>query len=237
MRNALAIMNRELLALFLSPIAYIVIAAFLVATGVVAAPIFEQGNTASLRGVFNFAPTILAIVIPAITMRLIAEEYRTGTIETLMTAPVNEAELVIGKFLAGMVLYVVMIAATGIYLIALMAFGEPDLGTASASYLGLFLLGAAFLAIGTFTSSLTANQIIAWILSVVPLLIFIWFMQLIISRTEGTLRDILRTIDVTWHLDRFNTGLVTSDGVIFFLVVCAYFLFMAIRVVESKRWR
>lgn len=237
MRNTLAIMQRELLALFWSPIAYIVIAGFLVVTGVLALDRIGPGKPATLRDIFQYAPYLLSIFVPAITMRTLAEEYRSGTIESLMTAPVSDTQLVLGKYGAALAFFVIMIAGTLIYPVIMMMYGNPDLGATLASYIGMFLAGAAFTAIGLFASSLTRNQIVAWILTTVPLVLFVWLAFFIVQQVGGTTRQVLQQINISGRLDEFNRGLVTLDGVVFFLGVTALFLFLATKVVETQRWR
>jgi ABC-2 type transport system permease protein len=236
-RYVAAVMNRELQTLFYSPVAYIVIAGYLLITGVIAVDAFRPGEPATLRGVFAFAPYILAIIVPAITMRAIAEEYRAGTIESLMTTPISDAQMVLGKFLATLVFYIVMTAATFVYVVLLAMYGSPDLGAALAAYLGLLLLGGALLAVGLFASSLTQNQIVAWMIAAVPLILFVWFASFLGSQLEGTWRELVRTVDVSLILSQFNRGLVTVEAVIFFVATTVYFLFLAVKVVESRRWR
>ena len=239
MRNTVAIMQRELLSLFFSPIGYIVIAGFLLLTGVIVlvTEVFGPGKPATLRSVFDFTPYVLAIIIPAICMRTISEEYRTGTLETLMTAPVSDAELVIGKYLAALIFYLIMLAGTLIYLVMMIVYGSPDIGASLASYLGLALIGVAFAAFGVFTSSLTRNQIVAWMIAAVPLMLFVWFAAFIVGRVQGVARDVLQRLNVMRHLDQFNRGLVTFESVAFFLAVAVFFLFVSVKVVESRRWR
>ncbi len=239
MRNTVAIMQRELLSLFFSPIAYIVVAGFLLLTGVIVlvTGTFAPGQPATLREVFRFTPYVLSIIIPAIAMRTIAEEYRSGTIETLVTASVTEVQLVLGKFLAALFFYVVMLAGTLIYLVLMMIFGRPDIGASLSSYLGLLLLGMAFMSFGVFASSLTRDQVVAWVIGTVPLMLFVWFAAYFVQTVEGTLRLILQCISVNQHLDQFNQGLITTEGVVFFLAVTVVFLFLSIKVLESRRWR
>jgi ABC-2 type transport system permease protein len=239
MRNTVAIMQRELLSLFFSPIGYIVIAGFLLITGVIVlvTDSIGPGKPATLRGVFDFTPYVLTIIIPAISMRTIAEEYRSGTIETLTTAPISDTQFVIGKYLAALLFYAIMLAGTLVYLVLMMLFGNPDVGAALSSYLGLLLLGASFTAFGVFTSSLTRNQIVAWMLGMVPLMLFVWFAAFIVRIAEGGLRQAFQQINILRHLDQFNRGLVTTESVVFFLATAVLFLFLAIKVVESRRWR
>lgn len=239
MRTTLAIMQRELFSLFYSPVAYVVIAAFLLLTGVLVLAFgnFGPGQPASLRNFFSFMPYILTIILPAITMRMVSEEYRSGTIETLMTAPISDAQMVFGKYLAAVCFYAIMLGGTAIYLVILMLYGRPDIGASIASYLGLLLLGASFLGFGMLTSALTKNQIVAWMMGTVPLMLLVWFAAFLTSKTEGVLRDAIQRMNVERHLDQFNRGLVTAESVAFFVATAGLFVFLSIKVVESKRWR
>ncbi len=239
MRNTIAIMQRELMSLFYSPIGYIVIAGFLLMTGILMwmFEAFEPGKPATLRTLFLFTPYALTIIIPAITMRSIAEEYRTGTIESLMTAPVTDSQMVLGKYLASLVFFIVMLAGTLIYLLLMMVYGNPDLGVTFASYLGMLLVGVMFTAIGTFTSTLTRNQIVAWIVAAMPLLLFAALAYWFAPQAYGLLRAVLQQINVVNRLDAYNRGDVTLESVTFFLGAAGLFLFLSIKVVESRRWR
>jgi ABC-2 type transport system permease protein len=239
MRNTVAIMQRELLALFCSPMGYIVVSGFLLITGVLvlATDSFAPGKPAQLRGVFEWTPFVLTIIIPAISMRLLSDEYRTGTIETLMTAPVSDVQMVVGKYLAALIFYVIMLAATLVYLVLMQIFGTPDWGASLSAYIGLLLIGMAFLAFGMFTSSLTSNQIVAWIAGAVPLMLFAWFSYYIVQRVEGWLRQIFIHVNVMGRFDLFNRGAIAPDSVVFFLGTAALFLFLTVKVVESRRWR
>lgn len=240
MRNTVAIMQRELLSLFCSPIAYIVIAAFLVMTGVMVLWMrsFAPGQPATLRDVFQWTPFLLTVIIPAITMRMLSEEYRNGTLETLMTAPVTDVQIVLGKYLAGVVFYVVMLATTLVYLVMMMIFGNPDLGASLAGYLGLLLMGLMFLGFGLLTSSVTSNQIVAWILGAVPLLLLAVLAYFMVRFVEaGWLRTVLQNVNVMGRADDFNRGLVTHDSLVFFLGGAVLFVFCAVKAVESRRWR
>ncbi|MBU0638193.1 MAG: ABC transporter permease subunit [Planctomycetes bacterium] len=239
MRNTVAIMQRELLSLFCSPIGYITIAGFLLVTGVLvlATESFAPGKPANLRGVFYWTPFVLTIIIPAISMRTISEEYRNGTIETLMTAPITDLELVVGKYLAALVFYIIMLAATLVYVVLLVVFGNPDWGAALSAYVGLLLIGVMFTAFGLLASSLTRNQIVAWMLAAVPLMLFAWFAFYIVRQVEGWLRVVFQQINVVGRFEQFNRGWITSDSVVFFLGTALLFLFLTVKVVESRRWR
>jgi ABC-2 type transport system permease protein len=239
MRNVSAILQRELLSLFCSPIGYIVMAGFWLVTGVIvwATGVFGPGKPANLRDVFMWTPFVLTIIIPAISMRALSEEYRTGTIETLMTAPVSDAELVLGKYLASLAFYIVMLAGTLIYLVLLGVFGNPDWGASLAAYLGLVLLGVSFTAFSVFASSLSRNQIVAWVLGAVPLMLVAWFAYFIQNRVEGWLRSVLQQVNVMGRFGEFARGQIGLDGIVFFLATAALFLFLTVKVVESRRWR
>jgi ABC-2 type transport system permease protein len=212
---------------------------FLFSTGLLAwvTGSFSPGEPATLRGTFFWMPFLLAAIIPAISMRMISEEYRSGTIETLMTAPVSDGQLVLGKYLGALLFYVIMLVGTLAYLVLLMIFGNPEVGTALASYLGLLLVGIAFIAWGLFTSSVTHNQIVAWVLAAIPLVLFIGLAFWLVSELEGWAREAFQKINILRHLDQFNRGLVTTEGVVFFLASAALFLFLTTKVVESRRWR
>ncbi|MFH1747043.1 MAG: ABC transporter permease subunit [Planctomycetota bacterium] len=239
MRNITAIMQRELLSLFCSPIAYIVIGGFWLVTGVIvwATGAFSPGSPASLRDVFMWTPFVLTIIIPAVTMRTLAEEYRSGTVETLMTAPVSDVQVVLGKYLASLLFYLIMIAGTLVYLLLMEIFGNPDWGAALAAYLGLVLLGIMFTAFGLLASSLTRNQIVAWILGAVPLMLFAWFAFFVVARVEGWQREVLQQINVMGRFGQFTRGEVATDAIMFFLASAVLFLFLTVKVVESRRWR
>jgi ABC-2 type transport system permease protein len=239
MSNVVAVMQRELLSLFWSPIGYIVIAGFWLVTGVLvwATGAFTPGQPAMLRDVFMWTPFVLTLIIPAISMRTLSEEYRTGTIETLMTAPVTDAQMVLGKYFASYIFYLIMIAGTLIYVVLMAIFGSPDWGSAGAAYLGLVLVGLAFTAFGVFASSLTHNQIVAWILGAVPLMLVAWFAYFVVGRVEGWTREILQQINIMGRFGDFARGQVALDGVIFFIAAAFLFVFLTVKVVESRRWR
>lgn len=239
MRNITAIMQRELLALFCSPIAYVVLAGFLLITGIgmLVGRTFEPGKPATLRAIFELAPFVLTIIIPAITMRAISEEYRTGTIESLTTAPVTESEFVLGKYCAGVVFLLVMLLGTSAYLVLMEVFGNPDWGASLSAYLGLLFLGMLYLAVGLMTSSLTSNQIIAWISAAIPLLLLAFLTLWIVTKTDGVARVIAQQMNFKGRFDEFARGIVSLGGVVFFVGSILVFLFITIKIVESRRWR
>jgi ABC-2 type transport system permease protein len=239
MQKTLAVMQRELLALFCSPIGFVVIAGFLLVTGITFATGggLGPGKPATLRVVFGWTPIILAIVLPAVSMRLLSEEYRSGTVEMLLTAPISEGQVVLGKFLAALAFYATMLLSSVIFFIILAILGTPDWGAAVATYLGLLLVGMTFLSVGLLASASTGNQIVAWMLSAVPLMVFVWFGPFIQPAARGILRQVVQQIDIYRHVDQFNRGLITAESVVMFVAITALFLFVSVKVVESRRWR
>jgi ABC-2 type transport system permease protein len=240
MRKLGAIMQRELLSLFCSPIAYIVIAGFWLVTGAITiwnADAFGPGKPATLRDIFMWTPFILTIIVPAMSMRSISEEYRSGTFETLMTAPLSDAQMVIGKYLASLLFYMIMVAGTLIYPLLMEVFGNPDWGEVFALYLGLLLLGIAFTAFSMFASSLTKDQAVAWILGAMPLMLLVLSVYNLVRRFEGWRREVVQQVNIMGRFGQFARGQVELDGVVFFLATAVLFLFLTVKVVESRRWR
>ncbi len=238
MRNIWTIASRELNAYFVSPVAYVVSAAFLLVTGLLFSLIITSTLDASLNATFSNITFILVLLAPALTMRLLAEEQRMGTLELLLTSPIHDWQVVVGKFLGSLVLFIVMLLApTLLYVALLMAFGQPDYGPILSSYLGVILMGGAFMAIGVFTSSLTQNQIIAYILGLVILLI-LWIagsMSQIVG--GGAVGDAVGYLAITQHYDSFLTGVIDTPNVIYPLSVIVVSLFLATQVLQTRRWR
>lgn len=239
MRNMTAILQRELLALFCSPIAYIVLFGFLLITGILVwvTDSFAPGKPATLRQIFTYTPFVLTVIIPALSMRTISEEYRTGTIETLTTAPITEGQFVLGKYFAVVAFYLLMLGGTLAYLVLMQQFGNPDWGASLSAYLGLLLLGGLFAAYGVFASSLTKNQIVAWIIGAIPLLLLSTLAYWLVEKSEGWGRALAQQVNFMGRFDEFARGSVSLDGLLFFIGTAAFFVFLAVKVVESKRWR
>jgi ABC-2 type transport system permease protein len=238
MHNTLAIAKRELVAYFTSPVAYVVTAAFLVIMGllfgyVLTAPL--QYRVASIAPVLESLPVILLLVAPALTMRLLAEEQRSGTIELLLTAPVRDWEVVVGKFLASLALFLVMVALTLYYPMILITFGNPDLGVLAASYIGVILIGAAFLSLGLLASSLTQNQVVAAMISF-GLILSLWLIGFLSGVVTGSSADIIDYLSIVAHYGDFMKGVVSSKDVIYYLSIVGGALFLATRSLETRRW-
>jgi ABC-2 type transport system permease protein len=241
-RNVWAMTQRELGAFFYSPIAYVVLFAFTFMVGLLFIFLtgnFTGGSEASLRDTFNWFPPLLCVAVPILTMRLFSDEYRSGTIETLMTAPITDAQVVVGKFLGAFITYAAMLGATLFYVVLLRIYGRPDYGLLLSGYVGLLLIGAMFTAIGLFFSSITKNQIIAALLGAFFLLVLTILAWIIVQFTDvkGPVRLVLQMVSVMDRFQYFNRGLVDLNNLVFFCGGTAYFLFLAVKVVESRRWR
>lgn len=237
MKAVRPLLYRELLSEFCSPIAYVALSVFLLLSGYFFAVILNATQEATLRYSFgNFSVTLLFLA-PALTMRLLAEEKKTGTLEVLMTAPLTEWDVVLAKFLAGWALYLFILAPTALYWLFLkMVGGQPDAGPMLTGYAGLVLMGAVFVAIGLFASSLTSNQIIAAVLSFLILLGF-WVLGFAMEDATGTLGKVLAYLSLFEHYDTFRRGILDTKDFIYYLSTTVLFLFLTVRVLESRRWR
>lgn len=236
MTSTCTIFQREINSYFLSPIAYVIIAVFTVFSGYFFSIMLGITQESTLRYSLAYTQFILSILTPVITMRLLAEENKTGTIEPLMTAPVTDFAVVFGKFLAAWALYNVMIAPTAFYIIFLAWVGNPDYGAIIASYIGLFLMGGLFISIGLLVSAITKNQIIAAVIGIVALLILL-VIGLASSGNEGWFYSALRYIGTYDHWDTFTKGIVDTRDVIYYVSFTALLIFIVVRIVESRRWR
>ena len=237
MRNSLAIAWKEAKTYFSTPTAYIVGATFLVLTGIffvddVTGPTPE----ASVRGFITWASFFILFLSPLLTMRLLAEEQKMGTLELLLTAPVRDWEVVVGKYLSSLLILAVTMGLTLYYVFLLYWFGEPDTGPVLSAYLGLLLQGAAALAVGILASSLTANQIVAAVVGIAVLLTFS-FIDRVASLTSGLVGDILDGMSMGAHFQDFSRGIVDMSHVAYFVSVTVVFLFLAVRSLETRRWR
>ncbi len=232
-----AIMKKELQAFFYSPVAYIVFASFLMIVGYLFWVILISSSMASLEPMLYNAAFILMLASPVLTMRLVSEEKKSHTIELLLTSPVSPFEIISGKFLACFVLYLVLIALTLQYPLILSSYStEFDLGPVYSGYIGLVLLGAAFISLGLFASTLTENQIIAAMISFGGLMLF-WIFGWAKHVFDNAFGEILGNLSIFDRYAEFLRGIVDSGNVIFFLIFTLTWLFLATRVLESDRWR
>lgn len=236
MSRVMTIALRELRSYFASPIAYIVSAAFLVVTGYLFTLILFYSREASLRGLFGNISVLLIIVAPALTMRLLAEEQRSGTIELLLTSPVRDVEVVLGKFLAGLGLLSTMLGLTLYYPAVLFIYGNPEKGHVIAGYVGTLLMAAAFVSVGLFASSLSGNQIVAAVLTFMMLLM-LWLISPAADFAGAPLADILRYMSIERYYSDFIRGVIDTKAVVYFLSIISVFLFATVRSLETRRWR
>lgn len=238
MRKVMVLARRELAGCFFSPLAYVVGALFLLASGLwFFHRIFVPGNEASLRPLFEAMATIMVFAAPLLTMRLLSEEYRSGTIETLMTSPVSDAAVVAGKFLGVMAFYLILLAATGVYLALMAVYGQPDAGVAAMGYLGMVLLGAMFISVGLFASSLTGHQLVAALVGTAILAATAIMMQLIVAQGMEPWSTVAAKLNALTYFRDFSRGVLDSRGVVFFVSVTGLFLFFSVKALESRRWR
>lgn len=238
MRNILTICSREFMSYLASPMAYIITAAFLIGSGVFFIYFSQAWLTeTSMRGVFNntIYVIIVLLLMALLTMRLFAEEKKLGTIELLMTAPIRDSELVIGKYLGSVVVMLVMFAFTVYYPLMLVFYGDPDIGPILSGYLGLVLLSASALAIGLFASSLTSNQIVAAVVSGL-ILLGLWFMGTLASVFPASLASVFSYFSPSNYHPYFVRGIIDTRGIVYYLSIIALFLFLTVRSVENNRW-
>jgi ABC-2 type transport system permease protein len=236
MSNVWAVATRELRSYFLSPMAYLVIAFFLFGAGLLFGLIVESSREASLRGLISNVSVLFLFVVPMISMRLLAEEQRTGTIELLLTNPVQEWQIVVGKFLASILLVLVMVGLTLLYPLFLFVFGNPDRGPILTGYVGVMLQAAAFLAVGLWASSLTENQIIAAVLAFIFLLV-LWLSDNLGQSLGGTVGSIVSYTSVINHFQDFPQGVINTKDVIYYLSMVAAGLVLSTLSLQSRRYR
>lgn len=230
--------KRELSAFFFTPMAYVFVAVFLVFSGVVfAADIFVPGREAQMRVLFDWQAFLLVFMLPMFTARLLADEFKSGTIEMLMTAPVKDWEVILGKFLGAWLFYLAMLVPTVLYAFMLRYYGDADIGQIAAGYLGLILLGALCISLGTLTSSMTRHQVVAGIMALLVLSVFTFLLVGITRRLTGTWQNVARSLNVYERFTGFSTGLIDLESVVFFLSATVGILFVAVKVLESRRWR
>lgn len=233
MKQAVHIFKKEFRTYFVSPIAYIVISIFLLVTGWFFFTTFFLYNQANLRNFFSLLPIIFSFVVPAVTMRLFSEELNVGSYEILLTMPVTFLDVVVGKFLSAVAFIAVMIAPTLSYPITVSFLGELDWGPVAGGYLGAVLLGASFSAIGLFASSLTRNQIIAFIIGMAICFSLVLVDKMLFFLPQ-TLLGILSYLGADAHFQNISKGIIDSRDVLYFLSVCFVGLCGAHLVMQEK---
>ncbi len=226
MRQVRHIFKKEFTSYFISPIAYIVISIFLLVTGWFFFTTFFLYGQANLRNFFGMLPIIFSFVVPAITMRLFSEELNVGSYETLLTMPVTFGDVVLGKFLAAVAFIAAMLVPTLTYPITVSFLGELDWGPVAGGYLGAVLLGATFSAIGLFASSLTRNQIIAFIIGV-TICFSLTLIDKMLFFLPQSLVGFMEYLGADFHFENISKGILDSRDIVYFVSVSFVGLYAA----------
>jgi ABC-2 type transport system permease protein len=252
--NVLTICRRELSSYFRSPIAYGVMFFFALIAGYFfysvvgffvqqSLQFMMQGqsvpmdvNETVVRGLLSNIAVIGLFMVPIITMRLFAEEKRSGTMELLLTSPLRDLEIILGKWLAAVILYAVMLGLSLLSLLTLYAYGKPDWKPMMIGYLGLLLQGGAMLALGVFISACTKNQIVAAV-GGFGVLLLLWVISWASSLDNSTFSRVMAYLSINDHLESFSKGVLDSKDIIFYVTLTILGLFMTSRAMESIRWR
>jgi gliding motility-associated transport system permease protein len=239
MRNIWVITKRELGSYFASPVAYSIIAAFLLLSGVFfALPFFLGGQRdASLRNWMGSIAVLLLFVAPIFTMKLLASEKETGTIELLLTSPVRDWEVVVGKFFAALALWAVILILTLIYPVILKIYGDPDFVPIITGYLAMLLMGAAMLAVGVLSSALSPNQIVA-VMVAFAILLVLWIASAVqnVFGAASPIGGIFAYISLVSHMDDLMKGVVDSRDLLYYLSITIGCLFISTQLIEARRW-
>jgi ABC-2 type transport system permease protein len=233
--NVGPIYRREIRSYFNSPVAYVVIVVFLAIVGWYFSNNLFLMNTASMRIVFELVPLVFLFFVPAVTMRLLAEEKKSGTLELLTTKPVRDVEIVMGKFLAAWTLLAATLAPTLVYLVTLMVLGTPDLGPVVTGYLGLMLTGGVYIAIGLFASSLTENQIVAFLIGMVIILAF-FLADKVLLYMPAAIAPAVEYLGIDYHFSNIARGVIDSRDIIYFGSVLGFALMTATASLERRKW-
>jgi ABC-2 type transport system permease protein len=254
MTNVLLICKKELNSYFASPIAYLLMAFFALIFGFgfftatrdmvrfsMQAQMMGQMqpqnvNDAIIRPLLGFASTVALFLIPMITMRTFAEEKKTGTIELLMTSPTRDIEIILGKWLGAMTLYLCVLGMSMINIAMLFAWGKPDLKPVLVAYLGLILQGGCLLAIGVFISTTTRNQIIAGGVTFFVCLL-LWLLSWFTAFDSSAGAQVVNYLSIVTHFENFSKGVLDAKDAVFYLSMIFFSLFITARAMESLRWR
>jgi ABC-2 type transport system permease protein len=229
--------QREVLSLFTSPVGFVALAAMTAINSYFFYLIIQDSPVASLYYLFGNMSITLMFFTPAFTMRALAEEKRSGTAELLFTAPLSETQIVLGKYFGALTLFVFSLVISLVYPAFLFAYGEPDPGPLLSGYLGLLLLGAAYLVVGLFVSSLTNSQVIAFIGSL-GIILVLFFLHAFGQRGgTSAMQQFLEKISLSQHLLDFTKGAVDLKHVAYYLMFIVFFVFATVRSVESRKWR
>lgn len=252
-RNITAIAGKELRGYFGSPIAWVMMGLFAVIFGwfynvylnffvqsamraQFGAPPMQNVNNDMIRPLLQNASVLILFLLPMVTMRTYSEEKRSGTIELLLTSPVTDVEIILGKFLGAVGLYGGLLLVTAAYVAILFGLGSPEWRPVLSGYLGLLLLGACFISVGLFISSTTKNQMVAGAATFVVALMF-WIISWFADSSGPTTAAVLNYLSVTQHFDDFGKGVIDTKHIVFYLSFIAFGLFLTLKSVDSERWR
>lgn len=235
LQNLGPIFRREFRSYFNSPVAYVVIIVFLSIIGWFFTSNMFLFNVASMRVFFELVPLVFLFFVPAITMRLIAEEKKTGTLELLTTKPVLDAEIVLGKFLAAWALLAMTLLPTLLYALTMGLLGSLDPGPVISGYIGLLLMGAVYIAIGIFASSLTENQIVAFIVSFL-LILALFLMDKVLMYVPEALASTMEFLSIDYHFSNIARGVIDSRDILYFASLLGFSLYLATLSLERRKW-
>ena len=245
MRNILAITQKELKSYFSSPIAYIVIGLWALMYGYFFVALLNffvrqsmqmNVNQQLIRPLLQNVLILILFLMPMVTMRSYSEEKRSGTIELLLTSPITDFEIVLGKFFGAMALYGTMLAVTLIHIGLLFVYGHPEWKPIATAYLGLLLMGGCFIAVGLFISSLTKNQIVAGMVTFAVFLM-LWIITWIGSFSGPTVDKLTQYLSIVDHFDDFGKGVLDTTHLIYYVSFITFGLFLTAKSVDSERWR
>ena len=234
MSGTFNIFRKEFKGYFISPIAYIVISIFLILTGWFFFSTFFLFGQAEMRSFFSLLPIIFSFIIPAVTMRLFSEEFNTGSYELIMTMPVSNLAVIMGKFMAAAVFVFMMLVPTLVYSIFISFIGDLDWGPVIGGYMGALLLGAAFSSIGLFASSVTRNQIIAFIIGMSLCFILVLIDKMLFFLPEAVL-NIFQYLGADFHFQNISKGIIDSRDILYFLSLCFIMLYSTHLVIQEKK--
>lgn len=240
MKNVIAVMKREIRSYFSSPIGFVFIVFFLLVSNAFfffVQDFFRQGQV-TMRGYFAALPWIFLFFVPAITMRLWSEEKKLGTVELLLTSPIRDSEVVLGKFLASFLFLLITLACSFTVPLTLGFLGDPDGGVILGSYIGALFLGAAYLAIGLYMSSLTENQVIAFITSmaVIFLLLLIGIAPIYFNLL-GPVVAFCEYVSLLTHFNNVTRGVIDLRDVVYYVSIVVLFLYLNVKNIEARKWR
>jgi ABC-2 type transport system permease protein len=235
MENINHIFKKEFKTYFISPIAYIVISVFLLIVGWLFFSTFFLNRQASLIRFFSLLPVTFSFIIPAVTMRLFSEEINVGSYELLLTLPVSFKEIILGKFLAAVAFVGVMLFPTIIYAVSISFLGELDWGPVIGGYLGAILLGAGFSAIGLLASSLTRNQVVAFIIGMAICLLLTLLIDFILFFVPSFMVGVIQYLSANYHFQNISKGIIDSRDLIYFIILCFIALYSTNLIMQEKK--